>query len=82
MIRLELLKLAQSIENERMFAERNRLENDWFVQREIIINKINSSKEELGSIAIPPYPILGTVSYQTILNTAKELNDFVSSKGE
>lgn len=28
-IRLELLKLAQQIENERVMSERIRLENDW-----------------------------------------------------
>lgn len=66
-IRLELLKLAQSIEADRVFTERNRLEQDWHAKRE---NNI-----------LEPYPTLPDVTYEDVIRVAEELNKFVSNKG-
>lgn len=67
-IRLELLKLAQSIESDRVWTERNRLEQDWNAVR------------EKGTVS--PYPRLPEVTYKDVIRVAKELNDFVSNKGQ
>jgi hypothetical protein len=66
-IRLELLKLAQSIESERTFTERNRLEQDWHAG--------------LSSGERKPYPTMPEVTYKNVVHVAEELNKFVSNKG-
>jgi hypothetical protein len=71
-IRLELLKLAQSIENDRVWVERNRLEQDWHVNKE--------SSERRGT-TIVSFPELPVVTYEDVIRVATELNKFVSSKG-
>lgn len=63
-IRLELLKLAQQIENERVMAERIRLENDWHAAAE-------STKT---------FPVVPTVSVEDVIKAAETLNAFVSKK--
>lgn len=77
-IRLELLKLAQSIESDRQFAERNRLEQDWYAQKERI-ERLN----EKGAVqyTIPDYPSIPVVTFQDVVRVAEELNKFVSNKG-
>ncbi len=74
-IRLELLKLAQSIESDRIWAERNRLEMDYHTTVEEIRRKPLSSKE-----TIPKYPSLPVVTYEDVIKVANELNKFVSNK--
>jgi hypothetical protein len=64
-IRLELLKLAQHIENERVMAERIRLENDWHAVRDNM--KI-------------PFPTVPTVLVEDVIKAAEALNAFVSKK--
>lgn len=71
-IRLELLKLAQSIENDRVWVERNRLEQDWHVNKE--------SSERRGT-TIVSFPELPVVTYEDVIRVAEELNKFVSNKG-
>jgi hypothetical protein len=66
-IRLELLKLAQSIESERIWSERNRLEMDWQTKKE---NGVTES-----------FPELPSVTYKSVIAVAEELNKFVSNKG-
>ena len=70
-IRLELLKLAQSIENDRVWVERNRLEMDWTYK-----------KDHISSAGIEPipYPTLPVVTYEDVIRVATELNKFVSNK--
>lgn len=63
-IRLELLKLAYQIENERAMCERIRLENDW---QSVDNNKI-------------PFPHIPSVSVEEVVKTASTLNAFVSTK--
>ncbi len=65
-IRLELLKLAQSIESDRIWSERNRLEMDW-----------NAARENNATL---PYPNQPVVTYQDVIRVATELNKFVSNK--
>lgn len=72
-IRLELLKLAQSIESDRVWTERNRIENDWAMQRE--------KAAEDGWKEIPPCPKMPEVTYEDVIRVANELNKFVSNKG-
>ena len=72
-IRLELLKLAQSIESDRIWAERNRLEQDYATRRE----QAESRKWE----TLPSYPILPVVTHEDVIRVANELNKFVSNKG-
>lgn len=71
-IRLELLKLAQSIESDRQFAERNRIEQDWHATKE--------DYERRGRPA-PPFPFVPVVTYKDVIQVAEELNKFVSNKG-
>lgn len=72
-IRLELLKLAQSIENDRVWVERNRLEQDWQ-------QKVECNKKLPKTIYPIPYPELPVVTYQDVIRVAEELNKFVSNK--
>ena len=71
-IRLELLKLAQSIENDRVWVERNKLEQDWNSEKE--------SRERQGFV-VPSYPVVPVVTYKDVVRVAEELNKFVSNKG-
>lgn len=72
-IRLELLKLAQSIESDRVWVERNRLEQDWHAKRDHI-----SSAASVEPLAYPNLPV---VTYEDVIKVATELNKFVSNKG-
>jgi hypothetical protein len=70
-IRLELLKLAQSIESDRIWSERNRLEQDWNAKQNATVKK---------SIHPIPYPEQPVVTYEDVIRVANELNKFVSNK--
>lgn len=78
-IRLELLKLAQSIENDRVWVERNRLEQDWNVQKERT-DRLNATTNGVA-FEVPKYPELPVVTYEDVIKVATELNKFVSNKG-
>lgn len=69
MIRLELLKLAQSIELERSMNDRIRKENDWNAQWEVA---------RIRNEPAPPFPIIPETDHIRIIQVARELNDFVS----
>ena len=71
-IRLKLLELSQSILSEEMWAERNRLENDWSVAKERAVE----NKTEL-----PSYPSMPSLSEDAIIAKAKKLNEFISNTG-
>ena len=66
-IRLELLKLSQSILSDKMFREHNRLEQDWHAS--------------LSSGERKPFPVMPEVSHKDVIQVAEELNKFVSNKG-
>jgi hypothetical protein len=70
-IRLELLKLAQSIESERTMTERIRLENDWNSNRTFLENQNKMA---------PAFPELESVDHVRIMQVAKSLNKFVSGE--
>jgi hypothetical protein len=72
-LRFDLLSLAQGILNEKMWAERNRLENDWQAQVETARN--DKTKP-------PAFPKMPSVEPDEIVELAKKLNDFVSNSGD
>lgn len=65
-IRLELLRLAQSILLDKVYQERERLEHDW--------------QEKAANGTTTPFPVLPTVSAADIVQVAEELNKFISKK--
>jgi hypothetical protein len=68
-VRLELLKLAQSIECDRTQSQRTRLENNWHSQRELALANNQSP---------PDFPELEIIDANKILQVAEQLNYFVS----
>lgn len=76
-IRLELLSMAQSILTENMFAERNRLENDWQTQRELAMIE---AQRGVTNRRIPSFPSLPIISSDEVIALATKLNEFVSNK--
>jgi hypothetical protein len=70
MLRLELLKLAQSIELERTMSERIRKENDWNSQREVAL---------VRDEPVPPFPNMEILDHVRIMQVARSLNEFVST---
>lgn len=77
-IRLDLLAMAQSILETNLYAERNRLENDWNTQRELAI--IDAQKNDVRTLPAPVYPTLPTISIDEMISLAGRLNDFVSNQ--
>lgn len=75
-IQLELLKLAQSIESDRIWTERNRLEQDWNTKVEEIRRRPITKADEV----VPSFPHLPAVTYEDVIRVANELNKFVSNK--
>lgn len=71
-IRLKLLELAQSILSEDMWAERNRLENDWNAKQE---------RAKTNGTELPSYPKMPSISEDAIIAKAKKLNEFISNTG-
>jgi hypothetical protein len=69
-IRLELLKLSQSIELERSMNERLRKENDWNCQREIA---------NIRNEPPPSFPEIEIVDHMRIMQVARDLNEFISN---
>ena len=69
-LRYDLLSLSQGILVDKVFAERNRLENDWSVACELA---------RVENKPIPSYPSLPSVEPDDIIELAKKLNEFVSN---
>lgn len=72
MIRLELLKLAQSIELERTMNLRIQKENDWNAKRELAATFNEPA---------PPFPDIEITDHLRIMQIARQLNEFVSTGG-
>ena len=70
-IRLELLKLAHSIESEKNMNERIRVENDW---------RIRCDLADVKDSPPPPFPFIPTVSAEDVIKAAEALNAFVSNQ--
>lgn len=77
-LRFDLLSLAQSILSEKAFVERQRLENDWSVRRDLLMVDAHN-QEKLSDIKPEPYPVMPSVNPDEIIELAKKLNDFVSN---
>jgi hypothetical protein len=69
-IRLDLLNLSQSILNDKIWNERQRIDNDWTVNKEQCAKKNKPA---------PAYPNVPTVNEDDIIALAKKLNEFVSN---
>ena len=74
-IRLELLQLANGILNDQIWPERNRVEQDWNIQREAAMKAYDAGAD----IDCPPAPIVPVVQEDEIIRLAKKLNEFVSN---
>jgi hypothetical protein len=74
-IRTELLSQAQSIVMDKNFAERQRLENDWNLAREIAF----ANAENGHTSAAPAFPQMPVVTTEEIIAEARKLNEFVSN---
>ena len=74
-IRLELLQLANGILNDQNWAERNRIQDDWNVQREMALRAYDAGAD----IECPPAPVVPSVMEDEIIRVAKKLNEFVSN---
>ena len=69
MIRLDLLRLAQTIELERTMTLRIQKENDWNARREWA---------QINKTPAPPFPDIEITDHNRIMEIALELNEFVS----
>lgn len=78
-LRFDLLNLAQGILTDKAFAERQRLENDWNVRRELLMAEVHSNGEKLSDYKLEPFPEMPSVNPDEIIELAKKLNDFVSN---
>ena len=76
-IRLDLLAMAQSVLSDNIYQERNRLEQDWQLQRDQVVIKLHAGSDDVE--AMPAFPKLPTISEEEIIRLAKKLNDFVSN---
>lgn len=75
-LRFELLAMAQAIITENLMNERIRLENDWNLNCEK--NRINA--ERLGDVLqFPEFPVIPQIDINSVIETAKILNEFVSN---
>lgn len=77
-LRFDLLSLANGILTDKVFAERQRLENDWNVRRELLMIDAHQ-QEKISKIDIEPFPQVPSVNADDIIELAKKLNDFVSN---
>lgn len=78
-LRFDLLSLAQGILTDKMFAERQRLENDWNSRRDLVMIKAH---DNIGDVVVEPFPEMPSVNPDEILELAKKLNEFVSNSGD
>jgi hypothetical protein len=69
-IRLDLLQMANGILSDKNWAERNRLDQDWAIKKDIALKYSDTA---------PPAPIVPTVNEDEIITLAKKLNEFVSN---
>lgn len=80
-LRFDLLSLAQGILSDKVFAERQRLENDWNMRREIAMT-IAHQQETFKDIDAVPFPEMPQVNPDEVIELAKKLNEFVSNSGD
>lgn len=75
-LRYELLMMAQSILNEQSRVERIKLESNWNMacERERIISNLMHNAP-----AFPEFPSVPCVTEESVIKTAKKLNEFISN---
>jgi hypothetical protein len=81
-LRFDLLSLAQGILNEKAFAERQRLENDWSFRRDLMMADAHTQGDKISELKPEPYPVMPAVNADEIIELAKKLNEFVSNSGD
>ncbi len=67
-IRLELLKLAQSIVFENNMSKCQTLQNDWNTLRDVAMANGNNP---------PPHPVLPTITAEAVIAEATKFGNFV-----
>jgi len=77
-LRYDLLAMAQNIITENLMNERIRLENDWNVKRDLVIEAASRGI----SATVPPFPEIASIDVNSVIDMAKTLNLFVSNTGE
>ena len=77
-LRYELLMMAQSIITENLMNERIRLENDWNVKRDLVVEAASRGV----AAVVPPFPTIADIDVNRVIELAKTLNNFVSNTGE
>jgi hypothetical protein len=80
-LRFDLLSLAQGILNDKAFADRQRLEQDWNMKRELLMMAA-AQQENVKDSDIVPFPELPSVNVDDVIEMARKLNDFVSNSGD
>jgi hypothetical protein len=81
-LRFDLLSLAQGILNEKAFAERQRLENDWSFRRDLMMAEAHMQGDKTSELKPEPFPAMPSVNSDDIIELAKKLNEFVSNSGD
>ena len=77
-LRYDLLAMAQNIITENLMNERIRLENDWNVKRDLVIEAASRGVQA----TVPPFPAIADIDVNKVIEMAKTLNNFVSNTGE
>lgn len=77
-LRYDLLAMAQAIITENLMNERIRLENDWNVKRDLVVE---AASRGVASV-VPPFPTIASIDVNDVIEMAKTLNNFVSNTGE
>jgi hypothetical protein len=77
-LRYDLLAMAQNIITENLMNERIRLENDWNVKRDLVVEAASRGV----AAVVPPFPEIPLLKANSVIELAKILNNFVSNTGE
>ena len=77
-LRYDLLAMAQNIITENLMNERIRLENDWNVKRDLVVEAASRGVQS----TVPPFPEIPLLKANSVIELAKILNNFVSNTGE
>lgn len=80
-LRFDLLNFAQNILNEKMFAERQRLENDWNARRELLMINAHNQENALD-LKAEPFPTLPSIDPDELIQLARKFNEFISTGNE
>ncbi len=68
-MKIKIMDISYQLLSDKLWAERNRLEEDWRLQKD---------KAIMDGLPLPKYPQMPVVSQQEVLAVARELENFVS----